>query len=192
MDKQTIKPNRQKKEAIVTKFADKLSRAKSVVFTDYRGMTHKQIENLKKAVKAVDAEFIVTKNTLLLRAIKQNPALQEKMSGGARSRFAGENFDELKGPTATLFSFKDIITPIKELAKAIKILNLPLIKFGILEGKTIKSDDILKLSAIPSKEVLLAQIVYGLKAPIFGLHRTLSWNIQKLVMTLKAIEAKKT
>lgn len=173
-----IKSSRAKKEAIVTKFADKLSRAKALIFADYKGMTHKQIEDLKKAIKKLDAEFVVTKNTLLARAM-------------ANGKWQMVNGKELKGPTATLFSFSDIIAPIKELAKVIKALNLPVIKFGIMEGRKIGSDDVIKLSSIPPRETLLAQLVGGLKAPIFGLHRALSWNLQRLVLTLKAIEAKK-
>lgn len=178
MDKQTIKPIRLKKEAVVAKLTDKLNRAKSVVFSDYRGMTHKQIEGLKKAVKNFDAEFVVTKNTLLAKAME-------------KGSFKIADKNELKGPTVTLFSFSDVISPIKELAKTIKKLNIPVIKFGFLEGKKITSEDVLKLFEIPSKEVLLAQVVGGLKAPIFGLHRALNWNIQKLVLTFKAVEAKK-
>ena len=60
-----ISANRQKKEKIVQKLTDKIQKANSLVFTNYQGMTHKQLEELKKRLKEVDAEFSVTKNTLL-------------------------------------------------------------------------------------------------------------------------------
>ncbi len=168
----------QKKIDIVAKLKDKVGRAKSLVFADYQGLTHKQLEELKKMVKAVDAEIVVTKNTLLKRALEIG---NWKLEIGS----------SLDGPTATLFAYNDIIAPLKALAKTIKTLKLPVIKFGIVEGQALTADQLLKLSALPAREVLLAQLVGGLKAPIYSLHRALSWNLQKFVMTLKIIENKK-
>ncbi|HSX40884.1 MAG TPA: hypothetical protein VLF68_04725, partial [Candidatus Saccharimonadales bacterium] len=60
-----------------------------------------------------------------------------------------------------------------------------------MDGQLISGEQVLKLATLPSREVLLAQFVGGLKSPIYGLHRALNWNLQKFVMTLKAIESKK-
>ena len=98
----------------------------------------------------------------------------------------------LEGPTATLFAYDDVVAPLKELAKIIKALKLPTIKFGIVDGKLLAENEVIRLSTLPSRQVLLAQLVGGLKSPIYGLHRALNWNIQKLVLTLKAIETKKS
>lgn len=168
-------PNRQKKEAIVAELLEKVNKAKGFVFTSYQGMTHKQLETLKKAVKTLDADFVATKNRLILKAMEG----KVKVEG------------ELKNATATLFLYGDPVMPLKELAKMIKELSLPAIKFGILDGAQMTSEQVLKLSTLPSKEVLLTQLVVGLKSPISGLHRALNWNIQKFVMTLKAIEKTK-
>jgi large subunit ribosomal protein L10 len=174
MDKK-LSPNRQKKEKIVAELLEKVNRAKGFVFTGYQGLTHKQLEGLKKAVKVLDADFVATKNRLILKAMEG----KVKVEG------------ELKNATATLFLYGDPVMPLKELAKMIKELNLPSIKFGILDGVRMTSDELLKLSTLPSREILLTQLVYGLKSPISGLHRALNWNLQKLVMTLKAIEKTK-
>jgi len=172
-----ISPNRQKKEQIVAKLSEKAAKAKGLVFTNYQGLTHKQLEKLKKAVKAFDADFIATKNTLIKLALG-------KVSSGSP-------FDTLKQATATLFLYGDPIGPLKEIANAIKEFNLPTIKFGILDGEQMTSEQLIELSTLGSREVLLTQLVVGLKSPISGLHRSLLWNIQKFVMTLKAIETKK-
>ena len=97
----------------------------------------------------------------------------------------------LQNPTAALFVYDDVIAPLKQIAKTLKLLGLPTIKFGILDNQALTSDQLLKLAMLPSRAVLLAQVVSGLKSPIFGLHRALSWNFQKLVMTLSAIQQKK-
>ena len=62
---------RQKKEKIVAKLSEKVDKAKAIVFTDYQGLTHVQLEQLKKAVKKTNADYVVTKNTLLQLALKQ-------------------------------------------------------------------------------------------------------------------------
>lgn len=173
---------RQKKEQIVAKIAEKVSRAKGIIFANYQGMTHKQLEDLKKELRKSDAELVVTKNTLLKIALSKSNEMKASV----------EDPKAFQGATATLFSFSDVISPIKALAKAIKAINLPEIKFGFLEGRMLTKEDVMKLSTLPTKEILLAQIVGGIKAPIFGLHRALNWNIQKFVLTLNAVKQKKT
>lgn len=174
MDK-VASPNRQKKEKIVAELLEKVNKAKGMVFTGYQGLTHKQLESLKKKVQVLDADFVATKNSLILKAMEG----KTKVEG------------ELKNATATLFLYGDPVMPLKELAKMIKELTLPTIKFGVLDGVQMTSEQILKLSTLPSREVLLTQLVVGLKSPISGFHRALNWNLQKFVMTLKAIESTK-
>lgn len=167
--------NRVKKEGIVAEIADKKGKAKAVIFTNYQGLTHKQIEGIKKGIKAADAEFVVAKNTLLQKAITDV-----------------KEMETLEGPTGTIFAYSDVVAPLKEIAKAIKQFTLPTIKFGILEGQILTGEQILKISSLPTREVLIAQFIGGMKAPLFGLHRALNWNLQKLVMTLSEVQKKKT
>ncbi len=175
MNDKRISPNRQKKEKIVAELLEKVTRAKGMVFTSYQGLTHKQLEGLKKKVQNLDADFVATKNSLILKAMEGKTKVES----------------ELKNATATLFLYGDPVMPLKELAKMIKELSLPSIKFGVLDGIQMTSEQLIKLSALPSRETLLTQLVFGLKSPISGLHRALNWNLQKFVMTLKAIEKTK-
>lgn len=184
MNEKKVSKSRQKKEALVSELSEKTQKARALVFTNYQGLTHKQLEELKKALKGVNAELVVAKNTLLKLALDKN---QKSSIRQAQDK----NQKELEGPTAAVFVYEDIMGPLKEIAKTIKQFSLPTLKFGILEGLVLTGDELLKLAALPSKEILLAQVVYGLKSPIFGLHRALSWNLQKLAMTLKAIENSK-
>lgn len=169
--------NREKKEKIVAGLKDKLGKSKGLVFTNYQGLTHKQLEGLKKAIKPMSAEVVIAKNTLLLRAIKD-------------SSFNLQDSD-LSAPTATVFLYDDPVEPLKQIAKLIKEVNLPTIKIGIIDGQKLSSEQVLKLSTLPSKDVLIARVIGQFKAPLFGLHRAFNWNLQKFVMTLKAIETKK-
>jgi len=178
MDK--ISSNRQKKIETVDKLSEKLGRAKALIFANYQGLTHRQLEDLKKKIKPLNADLLVTKNTLLKRALEKSGDLK-----------VVEDEKSLDQPTATLFIYEDLIEPLKQLAKVIKELNLPTIKFGILDKKIITGEEVLKLASLPAKDVLIAQLLGNMKSPITGLVFVLNSNIQKLAITLKAISEKK-
>ena len=169
-----ISTNRQKKIDIVAGLNVKLAKAKAIIFTNYQGITHKQLETLKKAIKPLDAEYVIAKNSLVLRALDEN-----------KIKLEGEN--PLEGPTGTLLIYADFVAPLKQLAKTIKELGLLNVKLGIMENKFLTGEQILKISTLPARETLLAQVAAGLKSPISGLHRALNWNLQKLVLTLGAV-----
>ncbi len=167
--------NRIKKEEIVSEISQKAEKAKGFLFANYQGLTHKQIEELKKGLKANSAEFVIAKNTLLKKALTNI-----------------RDLEALEGPTATVFVYEDIVAPLKEIAKLIKQVNLPSFKFGVMDGQTLTGEQLIKISTLPSKEGLIAQVVGGLKSPIFGLHRALNWNLQKLALTLNAISEQRS
>lgn len=171
--------NKVKKQEVVSELSDKTQKAKGMVFTNYMGLTHQQIEGLKKAARTMDAEYVITKNRLLLKSFGDT-----MLSDGDK--------ELLQQPTATLFLYGDPIEPLKALAKMVKELNLPSIKFGFLEGKTLSDKDVIKLSTLPAKPVLQAQLLGQMMSPVQGLHRALSWNMQSLVMTLNAISNQKS
>lgn len=164
---------KEQKIKIVEQLKDKISQAKSLVLADYRGLTHQQLEEIKKALKEVGADFVVSKNTLLKLSLPSS--IIQNLSSS------------LTGPTATLFSYQDEIAPLSTLAKFIKNFGLPQIKIGILGEKVLSSEEILRLGSLPSREVLLATLVARLKSPLYGLHYSLSWNLQKLNLILKGV-----
>lgn len=162
---------------------DKLSRAKALFLADYRGLTHQQLESLRKNLKKAKGEFVIAKNTLIKIAIKENKSVAESDT---------EQFDnELKNPTAALFAFGDEVAPIRVLSDFIKNNQLPKIKIGLFGGKVAKEADFKKLAALPTRDVLLATLAMRMKSPIYGLHYALRWNLQGLVTTLGNIKEKK-
>ena len=178
-EKPKVSQNRQKKEVLVAEYTERVEKSKGMVFANYQGLTHQQLEALKKAVKAVDGEFVATKNSLMLRALEGKVELSDE----AKAQF--------NQPTATLFMYNDIVDPLKHLTKTVKELKLPVIKFGILEGKVITDKEVTKLASLPALPVLRAQLLGQMMSPISGLHRALNWNLQQLVLTLNAIKEKK-
>jgi large subunit ribosomal protein L10 len=156
---------------------EKVSRAQAMYFVNYQGLTHKQLEEARKELRSNGSEMAVVKNTLM------NIALQEK------------NVDvkeKLQGAHATLFSYEDPVKTAKVLASFYKKYQLPTIEFGVLGDEILSDSEITKLATLPSREVLLAKLVGGMKSPINGLVYSLKGNLQKLVLTLKAVEAQKS
>ena len=161
----------QKKIDTVSLLTDKISRAKAMVFVDYRGLKHKQMEELRKNLKKLKGEFIVAKNRLMMRALGKEVTLADT--------------------TATLFSYDDEVAPLKELLKYFKTAGVGKTKGGLL-GQTFLSDtDVTRLAALPNRQILLSQFALQLNAPIQGLHYALSWNINKFVWALRAVKDNK-
>jgi len=169
--------NRQKKEQLIAELAKKVAKSTGMVFANYQGLTHQQLEGLKKNLKKADSEFVAVKNTLLLRVLE-----------GKLDETAKEHFNQ---PTGAMFIYSDIVDPLKQLTQIIKEFKMPVIKFGILDGKIVTDKEVTKIASLPPLPVLQAQLLGQMKAPISGLHRALNWNLQSLVMTLNAIKDKK-
>ena len=173
----------QRKIDAVRQLADKVGKAKSIVLADYRGLKHKQLEELRRALKKTDAEFSVTKNTLLKRALS-NPASSAGASKGL--------LELLKGSTAALFAYADEVAPLNVLLKFFKTAGAGKTKGGLLGNKVLTEADVISLAALPTRPVLLSKLVCQLNAPIQGLHYALNWNLNKLVWALDAVKNKKT
>lgn len=162
----------QKKIDTVKELTDKVSKAKSIVLADYRGLKHKQLEELRKALKKTDAEFAVTKNRLFAKALGEKAAAMEQ---------------ELTESTAALFAYADEVAPLKTLMKFFKAAGFGKTKGGILGTHTLSESDVTRLALLPTRQALLGQLVGQLNAPIQGLHYALNWNINKLVWALNAV-----
>lgn len=181
MDKaQKTSTNRQKKIETIASLQEKLKTAKAFFFTDYRGLTHKQLEELRKSLKKVQAEFIVAKNSLLRLAIQQLP--KESLT---------QLESELHNPTAALLTHGDTVNAVKAVAKFIKNFQLPIIKIGFFEERIATADDFKKLSVLPNREILLATLAMRMKSPLYGLHYALNWNLRRIVVALNNIKEKK-
>ncbi len=176
----------QKKIDTVSLLSEKISRAKAMVFVDYRGLKHKQMEELRKILRKVEGEFTVAKNRLMLRALNE----AQKRLNLARQGLTFNTF--LSDTTATLFSYADEVAPLKELLKYFKTAGAGVPKGGLL-GATILSDaDVTRLASLPTRDVLLGRLAGQLNAPIQGLHFALQWNMRKLVYAVEAIKNSKS
>lgn len=166
----------QKKIDTVTGLTDKISRAKAIFFADYRGLKHKQLQDLRKSLKKTQSEFVVTKNRLLKRA------LGDKVK---------EFETELQDTTATIFAYADEVAPLRDLLKFFKVAGFGKTKAGLLGMQVLSDKEVTRLASLPTRDVLLGKLVSQLNHPIQGLHYALSWNINKIVWALEAVKNKK-
>lgn len=165
---------RVQKEEDVKKLTEKLSRSKSVVFTDYRGMNMEQLSNLREKLQEQGAEFNVTKNTLLSLALKA-------------AGFPTPPAEVQVGPTATLFSYDDEVSPIKTLVKTLKDIQIGKVKGGFLDATVLDSLAVSNLASLPSKEELQGKLVGSLSSPLYGIVGVLQANMRNLVYVVDQI-----
>lgn len=162
---------------MIKDISQRLSRARSVVFADFQGMTMKQLSDLRSKLFDLEAQFSVTKNTLLELALKENNYTVP---------------DNIKtGTTATLFSFGDEISPIKTLVQTLKEAQVGKVKAGFLGHDLLDSAAVLKLATLPAKGELQGKVVGTLAAPLYGMVNVLQGNLRNLVYALDQIKQKK-
>ncbi|MDI6752339.1 MAG: 50S ribosomal protein L10 [bacterium] len=147
----------------------------TILLTDMSGLTVSEISLLRKELKKTGAVYTVTKNRLFQRAAEESGLLIK---------------EPIERPTAFLWT-NDPAASSKVLVSWAKRLRKPTIKSGFLERQLLSKIDIEKISALPSKEVLIARVLSGMQSPIYGLVWTLKSLLTKALYTLKAIEEKK-
>jgi len=141
--------NRKEKEQIVSDLCKKIEGYKAVVLTHYRGLNVEQISQLRKRLREEKVYYHVIKNTLMRLASKGTDL--EKLN------------DYFEGPTAIAISYGDPILLAKVLSEFIKTQPSLEIKVGLIEGRVAPPEDVKALATMPSREVLLAQILGGIQ-----------------------------
>ena len=168
---------RPEKEAVVNEGVEKLTSSKSVVVTDYKGLDVASITELRKQLREAGVEYKVIKNTLARMAAKK------------------AEWDDLTqmfiGPTAIAFGIEDAVSPAKVLVDFAKEHEELEIKGGALDGEVISLEKVKSLADIPPREVLLSQVLAGMKSPINGLVNVLQGNLRGLVQVLNQIKEQK-
>jgi large subunit ribosomal protein L10 len=171
------KARKEQKAEQVELIAEKLKRAKVAVLTDYRGLTVSQIQELRGKLRGADVEYRVIKNTLARRAAEAAgvPALQS----------------ELKGPIAIAFGYDDLGTPAKLINEFVRTTRLKLeVVGGLVEGRVFSPEQVKQLADLPSREVLIAQLLGTLQSPVAQLVGIMQTPVQQLIGVLNAYQSK--
>lgn len=165
------------KKQVIDEISEKIEKAQSMVLVDYRGLNVEEVTDLRKKYRDAGVEYKVYKNTLMRFAFKD----------------AGlEEFNkDLTGPNAIAFSYDDPISAAKVTSEYAKGNDKLEIKSGIVDGNVIDIDGVKSLANIPSREVLIAQVLGGLNSPITGFVNVLQGSIRNLVYVLNEISEQK-
>jgi large subunit ribosomal protein L10 len=151
---------RAEKVANVEAIRGDLGRASVAVLAEYRGLTAGQLDRLRRAVREANGRCRVAKNTL------------------ARQAVTGSPYDGLgpllRGPVAMILGFRDPVTIAKLTVKFAEELPKLEIKGAVLAGQLLRVAEVKALATLPSREVLLSQLLGLLRAPATQLVRTLS------------------
>lgn len=152
------------KKQVVADLKAKMQTATSCVLVDYKGISVADDTQLRRDLRAAGVEYSVVKNTLVRFAANE---------------IGFEALDEhLNGTTAMAISESDPIAPARVLCDYAKKNPKFTVKVGILEGKIIPEAEVQALAALPNKETLVAQVLYGFNTPVTKLCIALS-EIQK-------------
>ena len=163
------------KQPIVQEISESIKDAASVVVVDYRGLTVAEDTELRKQLREAGVSYKVYKNTLVSRAVD------------------GTEFESLRevleGPNAFAISTDDATAPARVLAAfAKKAPNLE-IKAGVVEGTYYDEKAMQTIASIPSREVLLSNLLGSLQSPVTNLARVLNQIAEKGGAADAAVEA---
>jgi len=168
------------KKEKVKKLRDSLGQHKNMVFANYQGMTVGEVQNLKKQLREAKAEYRVVKNTFFKIALKEH---------GFR------DFDDkiFHDPLAVvlLSEQSDVSKALKVMLAFNKATSKLTIKSSLIDDRVYEGKDLVALSELPPREVLISRVIGAMKAPLSRLHGVLNGQMTKLVLVLKQIaEAK--
>lgn len=168
--------SRAAKEQAVETLSGELGRIKLAVMTDYRGLTVREVEELRGVLRAEGITYRVTKNTLLRLATAKNPALAEI------------NPTSFSGPMALAMGFDDEVAPARVIFQYAKTHDALEIVGAITgDGVVLDAAQVKALATLPTREQLLGQVVGTIAAPLTGLVGVMSGNVRSIINVLNAL-----
>lgn len=164
---------KEEKVQFVDQLAEILKESNIVIATDYRGLTVEQVNLLRRQLRSKNIKYKVVKNTLArfaaVKAGKQNL------------------HSLLVGPTALAFGSGDITDPAKLLLEYKRSLKVEIdIKGGLLNDQALSAEQVIELSKLPSREILIAKMLAGMQSPIASLMGILNAPLQAFMRILQA------
>lgn len=167
----------QSKQALVDEIKEKIQGAQSIVLVNYRGLSVEEVTELRSKYREANVDYKVYKNTMMRRAFQD---------------LGIDGLDEiLKGPSAIAFGMEDPASAAKISAEFAEDHEALEVKAGFVDGKVLSVEEVDALAKLPSKEVLIAQVLGGLNAPIQGLANVMNGTLSGFARVLAQIAEKK-
>jgi large subunit ribosomal protein L10 len=168
---------KEKKKMIAENLKERFSKSKVVIVTDYKGLDVMAINALRRKLREADIDYQVAKNTLLIRA-----------SEGTDVAVIKEHF---VGPSAIAISYEDPVAPAKVLIDFAKENQKLEIKAGVMGDKLLDAAAIKSLASLPSRDVLLGQVLSTMNGVSTAFVRVLNGVTGNFLNVLTAIKDQK-
>jgi large subunit ribosomal protein L10 len=170
--------NRSEKEQIISEVKEQVTRAKSMFFADFSGITVEEVNELRREFRKSKIDYRVVKNTLARKAL-------ESVTGFDKV------YDSFVGPTAIAFGYDDPVLPariIKKFRDKHQKLN---VKVCVLEQQVFEGRRFDELAKLPSRADIVAGILGSIQSPASGIVGSIAAVMRDLVGVIAAIEKKK-
>jgi len=164
---------REEKAAAISELNEGIGSATNAFLISFKGITVPQVTALRKQVRETGSDYLVVKNTLALIAVKDSPLVALK--------------GQFKGETAVAFNKSDAVLLAKALTKFAKDVPSLQFKGAMLDGQIVPTSEIQTIANLPSRNELIAKLLYLMQSPIRGLAIVLSANIRNLAIVIDQI-----
>ncbi|HET6351381.1 MAG TPA: 50S ribosomal protein L10 [Coriobacteriia bacterium] len=166
-----------RKEELVSEIKDRFNASEAVIMADYRGLTVKEMQQLRTALRGVGGEVKIYKNSLTEIAIRE---------------LALPNMDAyLAGPTAFIFIDEDPVAPAKALTTFQKQHAALELKGGLVQNQVVGAEGVKAIAALPSRDELIAKLLGTMQNPLTGTVRVLAGPARAFATVLDAIAKQK-
>jgi large subunit ribosomal protein L10 len=162
------------KEKIVAELTDRLRSSETLIVADYRGLSVKEVNELRTKLLEQGASFTVVKNSLTRRA--------------AEGAGADALLTLLEGPSAIAFleAGGDLVAVAKALADSARTTKVLAVRGGVMEGRTITAEDVEELAKLPPLDVLRGQVLGAVTSPLYTIVGLFSAPLRDLHGLLQA------
>lgn len=169
--------SRSKKEELLAEYEEGVAHAPHAFLVGYQGISVPKVTELRQKIRETGGSYVVVKNRLVLRALE--------------GKALGELADQFTGATAVVYSDTEPVALAKVLSDFQK--DAPFLEFkgGLLNGQPVAGDQIKEIANLPSREELLAKLVFLLQSPVTRFVRGLAAIPRQFVVALDQIRQQK-
>ena len=175
--KETLSVNREDKQRAVEVLRDRFAKSNVAVLTRFSGLKVSELGELRRGLKKISVDYHVVKNTLVRRAMEGTDVALLR--------------EHIRGPIAIALGEGDIVSLAKALTGYMKEHPKFQIEAGVVGGRVLDARAVEEAATLPSREELVAKLMFLLNAPVAGLMAVMREIPGKLVRTLDAIRQQK-
>jgi len=168
--------DRATKLELINGLTARLKGSPNLYVTDFTGLRVKHMTELRRRLRKAGTEFVVVKNTLAERALKE---------------MSVTGLEAFTGPTGIVFAGADPVPAAKVLGDFQKEFEKPAIKAGLVEGRRLSPEEVKRLANLPSREQMLAQLGGAFQAPLQGFLGAMNGLLSQWIGALEALRSQR-